>query len=48
MYIQISLQIEYGAAAVIGGANIFVFSTVYTFFAFFTREEDWDWTSDNW
>jgi hypothetical protein len=40
--------IEYGAFGLISGANIFVFSTVYAFFGFFTREEEWDWTSDNW
>ncbi|XP_003387198.1 PREDICTED: leptin receptor gene-related protein-like [Amphimedon queenslandica] len=43
-----NMIIEYGAAGIIGGANIFVFSTVYAFFAFFTREEEWDWTSDDW
>ena len=38
-------QIQAAAGALIGGANIFVFGTVYSFFVFFGRDDEWDWDS---
>ena len=38
------MQIQAGAAGLIGGANIFVFGTVFSYFVFFAKEEDLDWT----
>ncbi|CAI8010160.1 Leptin receptor gene-related protein [Geodia barretti] len=35
--------IQAGAAGLIGGANIFVFGTVYSYFVFFAKEDDSDW-----
>ena len=37
------VQIQAGAAGLIGGANIFVFGTVYSYFVFFAKEDDSDW-----
>ena len=38
------LQIQVAAAGLIGAANVFVFGTVYFFFAFFTKDDDMEWT----
>jgi hypothetical protein len=34
------LQIQVGAGALIAGANVFAFSTIYSFFVFFGHETD--------
>lgn len=39
------LQIQAGAGALIAGANLFVFGTIYSFFVFFARDDEWDWTT---
>lgn len=38
-------QIQAASGALIGGANLFVFGTVYSFFVFFGRDDEWDWNS---
>lgn len=38
-------QIQLGSAGLIAGANLFVFATVYSYFVFFGREDEWDWTT---
>ena len=40
-----ALQIQAGAGALIAGANLFVFGTIYSFFVFFARDDEWDWTT---
>ena len=40
MHMHIHMQIQSAAGALIAGANIFVFGTIYSFFAFFGRETD--------
>jgi len=37
--------IQLGSAGLIAGANLFVFATVYSYFVFFGREDEWDWTT---
>ena len=39
------MQIQAGAGALIAGANLFVFGTIYSFFVFFARDDEWDWTT---
>ena len=39
-------QIDAVSAGLIAGANIFVFSTIYSYFVFFGRDEEWDWMND--
>ena len=39
------VQVQAAAGALIGGANLFVFGTVYSFFVFFGRDDEWDWTT---
>ena len=39
------IQIQAGAGALIAGANIFVFGTIYSFFVFFGRDDEWDWST---
>lgn len=41
------VQIQPAAGAMIAGANIFAFGTVYSYFVFFGHEDEWDWTSGN-
>ena len=40
------IQIDLVSASLIAGANLFVFATVYSYFVFFGREEEWDWMND--
>ena len=37
-------QIQAGAAGLISGASLFVFGTVYSYFIFFAKEDEMDWT----
>ena len=39
------MQIQAGAGGLIAGANLFVFGTIYSFFVFFARDDEWDWTT---
>lgn len=41
----IIIQIQAGSGALIAGANLFVFGTIYSFFVFFARDDEWDWTT---